>query len=73
MSGTENRQFRLGYFRFLRRWGRMGLPIPGSGPHAIVSDEFAQKMLLSEAATLKFLKACSPVPVPEVFSFKSDA
>ncbi|KJZ73728.1 hypothetical protein HIM_06846 [Hirsutella minnesotensis 3608] len=42
---------------------------PRTGPHAIVSEESARKMLVSEAATLKFLRACSPVPVPEVFSF----
>ncbi|KJK73544.1 hypothetical protein H634G_11202 [Metarhizium anisopliae BRIP 53293] len=42
---------------------------PRSGHHAIVSDESAQKMLLSEVATLKFLKKHTSVPIPEVFSF----
>ncbi|OAA35580.1 Protein kinase-like domain protein [Beauveria brongniartii RCEF 3172] len=42
---------------------------PRSGPHAIVSDESAQKMLLSEVATLKFLRNNTSVPVPEVYSF----
>ncbi|OAR01856.1 hypothetical protein LLEC1_01798, partial [Akanthomyces lecanii] len=38
---------------------------PRSGHHAIVSDETAQKMLLSEVATLKFLKDNTTLPVPE--------
>lgn len=42
---------------------------PRSGYYAIPSDESAQKMLLSEVATLKFLRNTS-VPVPEMYSFR---
>lgn len=45
---------------------------PRRGPHTIVSDDSAKKMLISEAATLKYLKTHSAVPVPEVFSFRCD-
>jgi hypothetical protein len=41
-----------------------------SGDNAILSDESASKMLVSEASTLKYLKAYSMVPVPEVYSFR---
>src|SRR3954465_12424005 len=44
---------------------------PRSGVHAILSDQSASKMLLSEASTLKYLKAYSSFPVPKVYSFKS--
>ena len=43
---------------------------PRGGHHAIVSDDSAQKMLLSEVVTLKFLRKHTSVPVPEVFSFR---
>lgn len=43
---------------------------PRSGPDAIFTDDSAYKMLISEAATLKYLKAHSSVPVPEVYAFE---
>ncbi len=43
---------------------------PRTGQHAIVSDESAQKMLLSEVATLKCLKENTSIPIPEVYSFR---
>ncbi len=45
---------------------------PRSGPHAIVSDVSARKLLISEATTLKYLRRNSALPVPEVFSFQFD-
>lgn len=43
---------------------------PRNGHGAIVSKESAQKMLLSEVATLNFLRKQTSVPVPEVYSFR---
>lgn len=45
---------------------------PRRGHHAIVSDESAQKMLVSEVATLKFLRNNTSVPIPRVYSFRCD-
>lgn len=42
---------------------------PRSGS-TFVSEESAQKMLLSEVATLKFLREQTSVPIPEVYSFR---
>ncbi|KAJ3487425.1 hypothetical protein NLG97_g6414 [Lecanicillium saksenae] len=39
---------------------------PKTGAHAIMSDESARKMLLSEVATLRFLRRRTAVPGPEV-------
>ena len=33
-------------------------------------EEYASRLLSSEAATLKYLKAESSIPVPEVFDYK---
>ena len=43
---------------------------PRLGLHAIMNDESAIEMLVSEAATLKYLNAHTSVPVPEVYSFR---
>jgi hypothetical protein len=43
---------------------------PRNGPMAIVTNESASKMLISEASTLKYLKEFTSVPVPEVYSFR---
>lgn len=37
--------------------------------HAILSERTALKMLSSEAATLKYLRAHTTIPVPEVYSY----
>lgn len=46
---------------------------PRNSGHRIVSNESAQKMLISEAAALKFLKKNTSIPIPEVFSFRFEA
>lgn len=43
---------------------------PRNGPSAILTEESASKLLASEASTLKYLRANSSVPVPEVYSFR---
>ncbi|KAM3528035.1 hypothetical protein MY4038_006095 [Beauveria bassiana] len=43
---------------------------PRTGFEAIISDDSAKKMLLSEVATLKVLREQTTVPVPEVYSFR---
>ncbi|KAM3522848.1 hypothetical protein NHJ13051_005451 [Beauveria bassiana] len=43
---------------------------PRTGFEAIISDDSAKKMLLSEVATLKVLRQQTTVPVPEVYSFR---
>ena len=43
---------------------------PRHGPDTILTDESASKMLISEASTLKYLRAYSSIPVPEVYSFR---
>lgn len=43
---------------------------PRSGHDAIVGDESASKMLISEAATLKYLRANSSVPIPVVYAYR---
>lgn len=43
---------------------------PRTGLSTIVTDETAAKMLVSEASTLKYLRAHSSIPVPEVFSYR---
>lgn len=35
-----------------------------------VSNDYASLLLSSEAATLKYLRANSPIPVPEVFDYR---
>ncbi|KAF5538173.1 RNase H domain-containing protein [Fusarium phyllophilum] len=42
---------------------------PRRGLSAIITEESASKLLISEAATLKYLRALGSIPVPEVFSF----
>ncbi|KAF4462691.1 kinase-like domain [Fusarium albosuccineum] len=42
---------------------------PRTGLSAILTDESASKMLVSEASTLKYLRAHSSIPVPEVYSY----
>ncbi|PQK14238.1 hypothetical protein BB8028_0004g11680 [Beauveria bassiana] len=42
-----------------------------TGYEAIISDNSAKKMLLSEVATLKVLREQTTVPVPEVYSFSA--
>ncbi|KAF5568292.1 RNase H domain-containing protein [Fusarium napiforme] len=48
-------------FRSLRR-----------GLSAIITEESASKLLVSEAVTLKYLRTLGSMPVPEVFSFSGD-
>lgn len=36
-----------------------------------LTEEIAATVLASEAATLKYIKANSSIPVPEVFSYRS--
>lgn len=43
---------------------------PRNGPSAILTEESASKLLVSEASTLNYLRANSSVPVPEVYSFR---
>lgn len=43
---------------------------PLTGLSVIITDETASKMLVSEAFTLKYLRAHSSIPVPEVFSYR---
>ncbi|KAF5720570.1 RNase H domain-containing protein [Fusarium globosum] len=45
---------------------------PRSGLSAIIAEESASKLLISEAVTLKYLRALGSIPVPEVFSFSGD-
>ncbi|KAI5859410.1 kinase-like domain-containing protein [Durotheca rogersii] len=42
---------------------------PRTGPSTILTDETASKMLVSEASTLKYLRAHCSIPVPEVYSY----
>ena len=44
---------------------------PRTGLSAILTDESASKMLISEASTLKYIRAHSSIPVPEVYSYRS--
>jgi hypothetical protein len=37
---------------------------------SFLSDEYASRILLSEVATLRYIKAHSQVPVPEVFAYR---
>ncbi|KAL7759484.1 hypothetical protein ACKLNR_009574 [Fusarium oxysporum f. sp. zingiberi] len=46
---------------------------PRGGSSAIITEESASKLLISEAATLKYLKTLGSIPVPEVFSFSGNA
>ncbi|KAJ4039430.1 hypothetical protein NW756_009451 [Fusarium oxysporum] len=46
---------------------------PRSGSSAIITEESASKLLISEAATLKYLRTLGSIPVPEVFSFSGNA
>lgn len=43
---------------------------PRIRPSTIVTDESASKMLISEASTLKYLRAHSSIPVPEAYSYR---
>ncbi|KAF4948919.1 hypothetical protein FGADI_9203 [Fusarium gaditjirri] len=45
---------------------------PRSGPSAIITEESASKLLISEASTLKYLRTLGSIPAPEVFSFSVD-
>ncbi|KAF5622984.1 RNase H domain protein [Fusarium sp. NRRL 52700] len=45
---------------------------PRGGSSAIITEESASKLLISEATTLKYLGALGSIPVPEVFSFSGD-
>ncbi|UNI19485.1 hypothetical protein JDV02_005667 [Purpureocillium takamizusanense] len=42
---------------------------PRTGLSAIMTKESVSKMLVSEASTLKYLRAHSSIPVPEVYSY----
>ncbi|EXM03479.1 kinase-like domain-containing protein [Fusarium oxysporum II5] len=46
---------------------------PHGGSSAIITEESASKLLISEAATLKYLRTLGSIPVPEVFSFSGNA
>ncbi|KAG5750275.1 hypothetical protein H9Q69_007033 [Fusarium xylarioides] len=46
---------------------------PRSGPSAIITEESASKLLISEAVTLKYLRTLGSIPVPEVFSFSGNS
>ncbi|KAL5595116.1 hypothetical protein FOVSG1_008805 [Fusarium oxysporum f. sp. vasinfectum] len=46
---------------------------PRGGSSAIITEESASKLLISEAATLKYLRTLGSIPVPEVFSFSGNA
>lgn len=43
---------------------------PRRGLSAIITEESASKLLISEASTLKYLRALGSILVPEVFSFR---
>jgi hypothetical protein len=43
---------------------------PHSGIRAVLDEETACKLLASEAATLKYIRSHTTVPVPEVFAFR---
>ncbi|KAF5592100.1 kinase-like domain-containing protein [Fusarium pseudocircinatum] len=43
---------------------------PWRGLSAIITEESASKLLISEASTLKYLRTLDSIPVPEVFSFR---
>jgi hypothetical protein len=43
---------------------------PHSGQRAFLSGEYTCRLLSSEVATLKYLKAHSAIPVPEVFAYR---
>ncbi|KAG9503782.1 hypothetical protein J7337_003739 [Fusarium musae] len=45
---------------------------PRSGLSAIITEESASKLLISEAVTLKYLRNLDSIPVPEVFPFSGD-
>ncbi|KAF5704370.1 RNase H domain-containing protein [Fusarium mundagurra] len=45
---------------------------PRSGLSAIITEESASKLLISEAVTLKYLRTLGSIPVPEVFSFSGN-
>ncbi|KAF5611582.1 RNase H domain protein [Fusarium subglutinans] len=45
---------------------------PRCGPSAIITEESASKLLISEASTLKYLRGRGSILVPEVFSFSGD-
>jgi len=47
----------------------MGLPFPREG-NSIESNETNLLLLTSEAATLKYIKIYSTIPVPEVFAYR---
>ncbi|KAH7129068.1 hypothetical protein EDB81DRAFT_871738 [Dactylonectria macrodidyma] len=46
---------------------------PRSGMWAIVSEESASKILVSEASTLKYRRTHSSIPVPEVFTYSGSS
>ncbi|CVK94110.1 uncharacterized protein FMAN_03345 [Fusarium mangiferae] len=46
---------------------------PWRGLSAIIKEESASKLLISEAVTLKYLRTLASMPVPEVFSFSGDS
>lgn len=43
---------------------------PQMGLDAFYSDETVSKILMSEAATLMYLKSHTSIPVPEVYSYR---
>jgi len=45
---------------------------PHSGRHAFLGEKLALRMLSSEAATLKYLRAHADYPVPEVVAYRYD-
>ncbi|KAF5599289.1 RNase H domain-containing protein [Fusarium pseudoanthophilum] len=46
---------------------------PRRGLSAIITEESANKLLSSEAMTLKYLRTLGSIPVPEVFSFSGNS
>lgn len=45
---------------------------PHSGIRAVIDEKYACKMLSSEAATIRYIRSHTSVPVPEVFAFRYD-
>lgn len=45
---------------------------PHSGIRAVIDETYACKMLASEAATIRYIRSHTSVPVPEVFAFRYD-
>jgi len=66
------RQHELGHCSRLRRRRRVDLSLASFGRHAFLGEKSALRMLSSEAATLKYLRAHADYPVPEVFAYRYD-